>query len=295
MKIIKHLLDFAKAGIIAYVCLMLGWGPLVTLSHAKITMKKTDENLKVITIKKGDTLWDLAGEYLSDPFKWPEFKNHNVYTDPHWIYPGEKMQIPIAVAKEIQVDLEKQLGEMKASHEELMGKFDDASEELEELKDLLDDLKSQNNELKDAIDGSQETMDQIKGSVAKLEDRVAESEESARDTMESMTQTRSTNIQQLAEIHSANTKLGNRIDALEKEMNAKMTQIASKAQELDNLKNNMDSVTSKMKSVEGAVSSLEAKIKAAEWPYEKPSKNKKMLAFLAALVGAVAWAAASSR
>jgi LysM repeat protein len=47
-------------------------------------------------VKKGDTLWDLAKEYLKDPFKWPEVfsRNSDIVENPHWIYPGENIRIP---------------------------------------------------------------------------------------------------------------------------------------------------------------------------------------------------------
>jgi hypothetical protein len=46
-------------------------------------------------VKKGDTLWDLAKEYLKDPFRWPEVfqRNKDIVENPHWIYPGEVIRI----------------------------------------------------------------------------------------------------------------------------------------------------------------------------------------------------------
>ena len=47
-------------------------------------------------VRRGDTLWDLAGRYLSDPFRWPELydANRGVVEDPDRIYPGERLTLP---------------------------------------------------------------------------------------------------------------------------------------------------------------------------------------------------------
>src|SRR6476660_6824000 len=52
-------------------------------------------------VKKGDTLWDIAKEYLKDPFKWPEVfkRNTDIVENPHWIYPGESIRIPNSEVK----------------------------------------------------------------------------------------------------------------------------------------------------------------------------------------------------
>lgn len=48
------------------------------------------------TVRPGDTLWDLAGRFLADPYHWRDIFELNpaVVEDPHWIYPGERLRIP---------------------------------------------------------------------------------------------------------------------------------------------------------------------------------------------------------
>jgi hypothetical protein len=48
------------------------------------------------TVKRGDTLWDLARAYLSNPFLWPLIydANRQVVENPHRIYPAERLVIP---------------------------------------------------------------------------------------------------------------------------------------------------------------------------------------------------------
>jgi len=52
------------------------------------------------TVKKGDTLWDIAKTYLGDPFKWPEIYRRNTATvaDPNLIYPDQVIVITGDVA-----------------------------------------------------------------------------------------------------------------------------------------------------------------------------------------------------
>jgi len=53
-------------------------------------------------IVRGDTLWDLAGKYLGNPYLWPQIWDQNRYiTDAHWIYPGDPLIMPkIALVSE---------------------------------------------------------------------------------------------------------------------------------------------------------------------------------------------------
>lgn len=45
------------------------------------------------TVRAGDTLWDLSGRFLNNPWYWPKLWSYNPeLTNPHWIYPGNLLR-----------------------------------------------------------------------------------------------------------------------------------------------------------------------------------------------------------
>jgi hypothetical protein len=45
------------------------------------------------TVRPGDTLWDLSGRFLNNPWYWPKVWSYNPeITNPHWIYPGNVLR-----------------------------------------------------------------------------------------------------------------------------------------------------------------------------------------------------------
>lgn len=75
-------------------CVVLTLMLLSSLSFA------ADQEMKEHKVIKGDTLWDISERELKDPFLWPKIWEVNKWiADPHWIYPGQIIKIPVYLLK----------------------------------------------------------------------------------------------------------------------------------------------------------------------------------------------------
>ena len=159
MKMIRGTL---KLALILYICAALS-GVYVLSASARITPHPDDDGTVLIEIEKGDTLWDLCQEHLKDPLRWRELSKYNDFSNPHLIYPGEKLRIPIDMMEDV----------VKIAEEDLLKQ----QEELEKLKVELAESEATRDKLEAEISGLNESMAKLKGQLKEFEDSLKSQKE----------------------------------------------------------------------------------------------------------------------
>ena len=281
MKTMKSILRFS---LILYLCVLLTGASYILTASAKITPNPDMEGTALITIVKGDTLWDLATKHLENSRAWPEFKQYNIFTDPDLIYPGEMMRIPVEMVEEIieeavpmvaleeleAIKAELTAAEAKAmAAEEVVGV---TAADVTAIKKMVDDLIARQKK--------------VEGGLRELKTEVAESQANA--------------------ISKINGALMDHAEASKKKISKVHKEVEEARGDIKELRQTVkDKHKAGMESLKASEEMLAAGIQANAESLDKlhtmhrgateePNKSKRTLAFLTTLAGTAAWFAIST-
>ncbi|PLW84480.1 peptidoglycan-binding protein [Kineobactrum sediminis] len=78
----------------SFAVYLLFLGSLLSSPWLQAAVELNDDLPDTYIVKKGDTLWDISGMYLREPWLWPELWDVNPQIDnPHLIYPGDELYL----------------------------------------------------------------------------------------------------------------------------------------------------------------------------------------------------------
>ncbi|MBU0567140.1 LysM peptidoglycan-binding domain-containing protein, partial [bacterium] len=150
-----------------------------------------------VKVREGDTLWDLAQEYLKDPYRWREiWKDNPGVSNPNLIYPGNTLYIPVEYVREDAAikEAKAQAGLLK---EELSVLRDNLSTQREisalirqEKEAEIIAIQRRIGELKELVIGLQRTLSIQKVDLENKQNIVAKQEMLIRDQLKEVNQLR---------------------------------------------------------------------------------------------------------
>ena len=282
MKMMKSILRFS---LVLYLCLFLTGAAYILTASAKITPNPEMEGTTLITIVKGDTLWDLAAKHIEDPLKWPEFKMHNTFTNPDRIYPDEMMRIPAKMVMEMieeaveeemvtLAELEMVKAELAAMEaeamtaKEMMGM---TAADVTAIKMMVDDLIARQKKVEKGLKGVRDEVVRMPDVVGKINASLMNHAEASKKKI---------------------SKVSEQVDALSGDV-AKLSEMSGMLHErgMEGLKASEEMLAAGIKA---NADSLEKLHKMKKDATEEPSNSKRTLAFLTTLAGTAAWFAISA-
>ena len=273
MKMIRGTL---KLALILYVCAALS-GVYVLSASAKITPHEGDKSTTLITIVKGDTLWDLCQEHLKDPLRWRELSKYNDFTNPHLIYPGEELRIPIAMMKEVKDVAEEELVAQQAELEKLRAELAESEATRDKLEAEINGLNKSMNELKaqiDALEASLKSQEKLMAAVSQSGDAISSSIKEA------------LKAKKTAILHEI-AHLDEHLSGIEKMIKEHKMEEAATRELIESIEGNVKMFLASIEANQKAINEVKMILKDAKGVHEELSSSKRALVFLTTVAAGV--------
>ena len=274
----KMITSTLKLTLILYLCAALS-GVYVFSASARITPKEEEEGTTLITIEKGDTLWDLCQEHLKDPLRWRELSKYNDFSDPDWIYPGEKLRIPLSMVPEIEEDAEKKAVVDQEELEKLQTELKESEATQAKLMDEIKSLNANSAELQKqikALGASLKSRDKLLDAVKKA------STDAATDVKKLVRSSRNALQKQLNELN------GN-LDSSNKMLAALQTDLKATQEHIGNVQGDVKTALTNIEANQKAISELKMMMNDAKGVHEEVSSTKRALVFITTVAAGIGW------
>jgi len=274
----KMIRDTLRLMLVLYICAALS-GVYTLSAAARITPHDSGDDTMLITIEKGDTLWDLCQEHLKDPLRWRELSQYNDFTDPHLIYPGEKLRIPLAMAKEAVETAEEELVEQQ--------------QELEKLRAELAESEATRDKLDAEINGLNENMGKLRAQLKDLEDNLKSQKQLAAAVTKSSDATTSGVKKALEDNKKAILKKIAHHDERLTEINKALEERKTKAEAahalIESLQTDVKMLLAQVETNQKLINEVKMMLQEARGVREEISGSKRALVFLTTLAAGIGW------
>lgn len=275
MKMIKSTL---KLSLVLYICVALS-GIYALSASARITPHEGDDDTMLITIVKGDTLWDLCQKHLKDPLRWRELSKYNDFTNPHLIYPGEKLRIPLAMAKDVVEMAEEDVAEQQAELEKLRTELAESEATREklmaEIKSLNESLANLQKQIK-ALESNQKSQEKVIADVEKA------NKDAAADVTKVVRNSRNALQKQLDNLKGQLDSSNEMLAALQKDLKATQDHIKG-------VQGDVKTALTQIEMNQKGISELKMMIEDAKGVHEEVSSTKRALVFLTTIAAGIGW------
>ena len=274
----KMITSTLRLTLLLYLCTALS-GVYVFSASARITPKEEEEGTVLITIEKGDTLWDLCQEHLKDPLRWRELSKYNDFSDPHWIYPGEKLRIPLSMITVIEKEAEEKVvvdqGELEKLQVELKESEATQAKLMDEIKGLNASTAELQKQIK-ALENSLKSRDKLLNAVKKA------STDAATDVKKLVRSSKNALQKRLNDLNGNLDSSNKMLAALQKDL--KMTQ-----EHIGNVQGDVKTALTNIEANQKAISELKMMMNDAKGVHEEVSSTKRALVFITTVAAGIGW------